>query len=102
VIRAYRVVHETDSEVVYQYNAACGFWFYGAALLLLAAVAFELAVLTWLSAAALAPYMVFVYVPAIADARRIRAAIARGGVEVSGRRFSFSNPLTIRIRRRAG
>lgn len=101
MIRAYRVIEEDETAVVYQYNAACGIWFYAAALLLLVAVSFDIGWLTWASAALLLPYMLVVYVPAIVDARRIRAAMAGGGVQISGRRYSFSNPLRIRVPKQA-
>ena len=102
MIRAYRIVHEDDAVTVYQYNAACGIWLYASAALLLVGVIFESVWLTRISLGLLTPYMVFVYFPAILDGHRIRAEMARGGVEISGRRFSFSNPLRIRVPRRPG
>jgi len=102
MIRAYRVIHEDDVAIVYQYNAACGIWFYGSAALLLVAVTLESAWLTRTSLALLLPYIVIVYFPAIVDAHRIRRAMARGGVEISGQRYSFTNPLRIRVPKPAG
>ncbi|MDH4107425.1 MAG: hypothetical protein OEW35_03850 [Gammaproteobacteria bacterium] len=95
------MIEEDETAVVYQYNAACGIWFYPAALLLLVAVSFDIGWPTRVSAAPLAPCMLVVHVPALVDARRIRAAMGGGGVQISGRRYSFSNPLRIRVRKEA-
>ena len=102
MIRAYRIVHEDDTVTVYQYNAARGIWLYASAALLLVGVIFESVWLTRISVGLLTPYVVLVYLPAILDRHRIRAEMARSNVEISGRRFSFSNPLRIRVPRRPG
>ena len=99
MIRAYRVTEQTDELITYEYNPIYGYWLYSSAMLLGFGYVIEVRLLEILGVAALLPYFAIVYLPALSDARKIRAAIKTNEARLSGSRWSVSNPLRVTVPR---
>lgn len=97
MIRAYKKVEETDQTTTYEYNSVCGYWLYLTAVGMGVGYVFELPWVQYAGLAGLAGYFLIIYFPAVADARRIKSAIKINAGQISGSRWSFSNPLRITI-----
>ncbi len=96
MIRMYNLVEETATHVVYQYNTLCGYWLYASVALTFAGYAMQMQALTLLGALVLLVYFALVYFPGLAVARRLKAAMRMNNVQLTGSRWSFAEPLTIR------
>ena len=101
VMRAYRVVEETADAITYRYEPIVGYWLYAGALLLAVGYAGAFPMLDWIGLLLVGSYVAIIYVPAVSDARRIKAAMRTGSVTMTGSRWSISKPLTIVVPRDA-
>ncbi len=97
MIRAYKVIDETDSTTTYEYNSLCSYWLYTSAGLMCVGYVLELQWLLYPGFAFFAAYFAIVYFPALADARRIKAVLKTTEGKISGSRWSFSNPLRVTV-----
>ena len=99
MIRAYRLIDRSDDTETYQYTTACAYWLYGSLVLLIVTTLLQLDMLMYVAWAVFVAYFFIIYIPAFRDAMRIRAAIKESAAEISGSRWSFERPLTIKVRR---
>ena len=101
MIQAYKVVDTTATHITYEYNPVCSWWLYSSLGIML--VGFVLSNLWIESAGALSilGYFATVYFPALKVAREVKRKMLSGNVQLSGSRWSFSNPQRIKALRTA-
>ena len=97
MIRAYRVIDETDRTTTYEYNSLCSYWLYASAGVMCVGYVLEMQMVLYVGLAFFAAYFAIVYFPALADARRIKAVLKTTEGRISGSRWSFSNPLRVTV-----
>lgn len=95
-IDPYRVVEETDTHVTYEYRTWCTYWMYASLAIMIAYIFTESALLFVAAVSTIGLYFVLVWLPALKTSRKIRASMKVNGAQLSGSRWSTSNPLTIR------
>ena len=101
MIQAYKVVDTSATHITYEYNPLCSWWLYLSLGVML--VGFGLSNL-WIEVAGAASILVYfatVYFPALKVARAVKRKMVSGHVQLSGSRWSFSNPLRIKALRTA-
>lgn len=99
--KPYRVVDEDAGHVRFVYSPICTWWLYATIALMIAATVLEQKVFAYPAVASIALYMLFVTLPGFKVAAAIRAAAKSSEVRFTGSRWSFANPLTIVVEKRA-
>ncbi len=98
-LRAYELVREDETSMVFQYNPLCGLWLYASAVAVGVGMILDWHPLTLAGSTSILLYFAVVYLPALATSREIRRAVMTRPAEISGSRWSFANPLRITIRK---
>ena len=101
MLKPYIIVEETDTYTSYEYNTKCTFWLYLMIGLLVVDVITMTSWLIYVFLVLMIAYFVIVLIPATRSANTFRKAMKHGKVEMSGSRWSLSNPLRITVPRAA-
>ncbi len=94
-MRKYEIIAEDTGSITYRENAICNYWLYGSAILFLLGAVPGMFFLNYMAAVGIGLYFLIIYFPAVKDSMHIRSAVRAGTVQISGSRWSFSNPHTI-------
>ncbi len=97
-MQTFKETTRTDTHVTYQYQSVYGWLMYGILAGWLAAIAWDLP--RWIELAFVAMilgYFIGVYLPSRPRSKEIQQAMRVGMVQMSGSRWSFSNPLNITV-----
>ncbi len=97
-MQIFKEISRTDTHVTYQYQSVYGWLMYGILAGWLGAIALDLP--RWIEFAFVAlilAYFVGVFLPSRPRNKEIQQAMRVGMVQMSGSRWSFSNPLNIKV-----
>lgn len=97
MIKAYTIVDESATHTTYQYSTVCSWWLYSTVALLFIGYLVPLIWLSVIAVASVFSYFAVVYFPALKIARRLKAATRNNSVQLSGSRWSFSDPLRVKM-----
>lgn len=97
MIKAYTIVDESVTHTTYQYSTVCSWWLYSTVALLFIGYVVPLIWVSVIAVASVSSYFAVVYFPALKIARRLKAATRNNSVQLSGSRWSFSDPLRVKM-----
>jgi hypothetical protein len=97
MLKPYIVVEEADDHTTYEYNTKCTFWLYLMIGLLVIDVMTMTEWLIWVFMVLMLAYFIVILVPATRAANSFRRAMKHGKIEMTGSRWSLSNPLRITV-----
>ena len=91
MISAYKMIHEDENKIVYQFNTVSLYFLYVAVLVMISGFLYPQMYIA--GAVLISIYFIFVSLPALQINRKINASAKEMGVKVSGNKYSFKNPL---------
>jgi len=95
----YKVVDESEAYVIYEYRTAYTWTLYAILVALAAGISIPNDFLGGLAAVAAVGYFVAKLALGAKVTEQVKQAMQSGGVQISGSKVSFSNPLRIRVPR---
>lgn len=100
MLKPYRITEETDDNITYQYNSLYSWVLISIIILLFLGIYLENTLLEVISIVLVALYFFAKLVFGREVTSRIRQALKAGSVQLSGGKYSFSNPLKIKVAKR--
>lgn len=97
MLNPYKVVEESDTSVTYQYRAFYSWVLLCLLVLLVVGMVMSHPGILMFSYGLIGLYFVVKLVSGKATRRQIRRALRKDSIEVSGNKYSFSNPLKITV-----
>jgi len=95
----YRILEETDEHTVYEFRTYLLYGLYGSLAMMLAGMATGNVWLDRIGFGLILLYLVMVSIPSWFLLRKFRVAMRRGSIELSGSKWSFTNPLRVKIKK---
>ena len=99
MMKPYRIVFESDEFIIYEFNPVYFYVLYIILAVMLIGIWTDIAWLSYSGIALMALYFLAVSLPYLPLHFRIRKAMRESSVELSGSKWSFSRPLTIKMKR---
>ena len=97
-MQTFKEIERADDYVVYEYRTALGYIMYGTiGVWLFCVVEGNLATLEYLAYGLIVIYFLVIYLPSRKRSKIIREAMRTQGITMSGSRWSFSDPLKVRV-----
>ncbi len=95
--KPYTLTEDSESHLTYRYDPICSWWLYGTIAVMFLGIAAENLYLEGLAVASIFAYLILVTIPGLQTARMVKRAMRTSSVSMTGNRWSFGNPLTIRV-----
>ena len=97
MLKPYKIIDESELNTTYQYNSLYSWVLLGLLVIVFLAVFFNHAVLQFISSALIVFYFGIKLAFGIKINKIIKQALKSGSVEVSGNKYSFSNPIKVKV-----
>ena len=93
----YAIIKQTDTHITYQYRTWCSWWLVATLAVLFVGTVAELWWLELIGGVSVLLHVILVLFPGLQTSKKIRAYMKENAADVSGGRYSMSDPLTIRV-----
>ncbi|WP_020591697.1 hypothetical protein [Kiloniella laminariae] len=101
MIDAYKVLEETDTHIVYQYNTTLTWGLFGALAVGMVGIMNDIILLQLLCGLAMLVYFFIGLVKIRPINNRLKEALRNGNLKMEGSKYSFSNPLRYTLKKEA-